>query len=151
MSDDLLFTVFFLCIFLVLLAFIAYADLKAMQIPDLYILLIFLTRLLSVRCFPEISFAQAGFGLLSVSLPMFLITWIFPGSFGGGDIKLMAACGFFLGGNSCVLAFIIAIFTSAIYCFCLLFFQKKNRKSEFAFGPFLCLGAAISLAVSFFQ
>jgi len=75
-----------------------------------------------------------------VSVPLLLLTLLIPGAFGGGDIKLMAACGFFLGWKLNLIALAIGIFTGGIWGIWLLATKKKERKEHFAFGPFLCVG-----------
>ncbi|MDO4566903.1 MAG: A24 family peptidase, partial [Oscillospiraceae bacterium] len=84
-------------------------------------------------------------GVFAVSLPLLLITLFIPGAFGGGDIKLMAVCGFALGWRLALLAAFIGILTGGIYGVYLLAAKKKERKEHFAFAPFLSLGCAVSL------
>lgn len=83
----------------------------------------------------------------SVSLPLFAITLAVPGAFGGGDIKLMAVIGFFLGWKMSLTAFMLAVFSGGIYGIGLLLSKKKGAKEHFAFGPFLCAGTALTLFV----
>ena len=68
-------------------------------------------------------------------------------AFGGGDIKLMAVIGFFLGWKMSLTAFMIAVFSGGIYGIGLLLSKKKGAKEQFAFGPFLCAGTALTLFV----
>ena len=63
--------------------------------------------------------------------------------FGGGDIKLMAAAGLFLGLKETVLAFFIAcILGSVIHTIRM---KLTNEGHILAFGPYLCLGIYISI------
>ena len=64
---------------------------------------------------------------------------------GGGDIKLMAACGLFLGWKITLVSAALAILFGGIYGCYLLAAKKADRKAHFAFGPFLCIGMAIGL------
>ena len=68
-----------------------------------------------------------------------------PGAFGGGDIKLMAVIGFFLGWKMSLTAFMLAVFSGGIYGIGLLLSKKKGAKEHFAFGPFLVLGIMMTL------
>lgn len=69
--------------------------------------------------------------------------WMFKKeSMGGGDIKLMAMIGAFLGWENAVLTFFIAPFFGAIYG---LIEKIRTKDSTIAYGPFLVLGALISL------
>ena len=64
---------------------------------------------------------------------------------GGGDIKLMFGAGFFLGAKLTVVAAFIGILLGGGFGALLLAQKKANRKSQFAFGPFLCIGIAIAM------
>lgn len=134
-------------LFLVLLAIVAFVDMSAMKIPNRLVAAVALLGALSIPLFPEISLWERGFGMLCVSLPMFMITLIVPGGFGGGDIKLMAVFGLFLGYKKIALAFVVAIMAAGIYCIRMLAMGKMERKSRFAFGPFLCLGISIAITL----
>jgi len=131
--------------FLTTLTAIAIIDKETMNIPNELIIEVMIVAIISIHFFPEISLLSRITGIISVSGILLIITLIVPGAFGGGDIKLMAASGIFLGGKSCLAAFIIAILTAGAYGIYLLATQKKGRKDHFAFGPFLCIGMAISV------
>lgn len=131
--------------FLTTLTAIALIDKETMNIPNELIIGIMITAIISIHFFPEISLLSRITGIISVSGILFIITIIVPGAFGGGDIKLMAVSGIFLGGKSCLAAFIIAVLTAGVYGIYLLATQKKGRKDHFAFGPFLCIGMAIAI------
>jgi leader peptidase (prepilin peptidase)/N-methyltransferase len=69
--------------------------------------------------------------------------WLFKKeSMGGGDIKLLAMIGAFLGWESAILAFFIAPFFGAVYG---LVEKIRTGDTAIAYGPFLILGAVISL------
>ena len=68
-----------------------------------------------------------------------------PGGFGGGDIKLMAAAGLFLGWQRTLLAGFLALVGGGTYGIWLLAARKAGRRDHFAFGPFLCAGLAAAL------
>ena len=63
-------------------------------------------------------------------------------SMGGGDVKLMAMVGAFLGWKLAVLTFFIAPFFGAVYG---IIEKIRTKDSYLAYGPFLVLGALISL------
>ena len=84
-------------------------------------------------------------GAICISLPMFLAAVFVRGVFGGGDIKLMAAGGLFLGSEKILASVIPSVFSAGLYCIYLLFVKKAGRKATFPFGPFLCLGMAAAL------
>ena len=61
---------------------------------------------------------------------------------GGGDIKLMAMIGVFLGWQSVILTFFIAPFFGT---FIGLYLKIKDQRDIVPYGPYLALGAIISL------
>ena len=129
----------------VLLA-VALIDAATMEIPDA--LVIALTPLAAAAVWAwrgEISLLERGIGLLAVSLPMFLLTLAIPGAFGGGDVKLMAVCGFLLGWQGALAAMFIAVLTGGSLAAYLMLTGKAKRGARIPFGPHLCLGVAASL------
>lgn len=84
-------------------------------------------------------------GIFSVSVPLLVIAIAFPGSFGGGDIKLLAAGGFLLGWKEILYAFGIGIYIAAIYIAIKLLRRELYHKSEIALGPTLCAGIFLML------
>jgi len=63
-------------------------------------------------------------------------------SMGGGDIKLLAMIGAFLGWKLAILTFFIAPFFGAVYGIA----EKiRTKDTAIAYGPFLVLGAMISM------
>ncbi len=63
-------------------------------------------------------------------------------SMGGGDVKLLAMVGAFLGWKLAVLTFFIAPFFGAVYG---IVEKIRTKDSAIPYGPFLVLGAMISL------
>ena len=63
-------------------------------------------------------------------------------SMGGGDVKLMAMVGAFLGWKLAVLAFFLAPFFGSVYG---IVEKIRTRDSAIAYGPFLVLGSVVSL------
>lgn len=137
-----LWRIFITLIFLVILFLTARSDIRTMEIPDCLVVAAGCLGLVSIPFFEEITLAERVIGIWIVSTFLFLIVLIVPGSFGGGDIKLSAACGIFLGWRYMLLAFVLAVLTGGIYAAGLLVMKRANRKSPIAFGPFLCLGMA---------
>lgn len=131
--------------FLGMLAVVAYTDWRTMKIPDRFTLVLAVIGAVSVVTMPGIRLADRLIGVFSVSVPLLLITLIVPGAFGGGDIKLMGACGLLLGWKLSLVSLVLAVMTGGFYGIWLLAAGKKGRKEQFAFGPFLCLGMVVAL------
>ena len=131
------------------LVMLAIEDLKIRKIRNRYPMAILLLSLVSTFVFGNISVLSRSFGMLIVSIPMlFLALWI-PGSFGGGDVKLVFACGVFLGCELLLKGTAIALFLAGIYSIWLICIKKEKRNVQFALGPFLSVGYIISAFLIF--
>ena len=132
-------------LFLCILTVVSFIDLDTMEIPFPLVVWAAVTGVLSGFFFQEISWLERGIGMICVSLPLYLLTLLVPGAFGGGDIKLTAACGIFLGWKLNLLALFLAVMGGGIYGMWLLAAKRKGKKDHFAFGPFLCAGMAAAM------
>lgn len=126
--------------FLGMLTVVAFVDIDTMEIPNGFVLTILFIGMISIVTVPGITLVERLIGMVCVSLPLLLITMAVPGAFGGGDIKLMGACGLLLGWKLSLVSLFLAIVTGGLYGIYLLGTKKKGRKEHFAFGPFLCVG-----------
>ena len=82
-------------------------------------------------------------GAVSVSGFLLLLYLITKGrGIGGGDIKLMAAAGLFLGWKNCILAFVIGCITGSVIH--LLRMKISKQDHVLAFGPYLAFGILIA-------
>lgn len=124
-------------------------DLRTGRLPDRCALTAFFLGVLSIPFFSGITPCARLAGIFAVSLPLFLVCLIRPGAFGGGDIKLMAGCGFFLGAEAVWLSFLIAVLAGGGWALVLLLAGRTKREARFPFGPFLCAGMALTLVFQF--
>lgn len=84
-------------------------------------------------------------GFLAASLILFILTLITNG-FGGGDIKLMAVCGVFLGFKNILLALFIGVIIGGILGAITMATRKnKDHEKTMPFGPSLCIGVFTAL------
>ena len=91
------------------------------------------------------AWADRLLGVVCVSVPMLLLCLAVPGGFGGGDIKLMAAAGLFLGWRHTLLAGFLGLVGGGLYGIWLLAARRAGRRDHFAFGPFLCAGLVLAM------
>ena len=135
-------------LFVIILLITGAIDAATRKIHNLSPLLIALLAILRMICDPTaIRSCIVGFFLLSV--PMFLLA-LLRGGLGGGDIKLTAACGLFLGVDGLLSGFLIAgslALTSNFICHLYKNRQRKRKPratmihpSSFALGPYLSIG-----------
>lgn len=76
-----------------------------------------------------------------------LIVILSRGGMGGGDIKLFATVGMFLGLKLTALAMLLAFILGSIAGLILIIFKLKKMKDAIPFGPFIALGSAIAMFV----
>ena len=133
-------------LFLLFLAACAAADINKGIVPDLMVILIALLAL--VKFFTGIinlqSLISCLLGSLVMSVPMLIAALILKNSFGGGDIKMMAAAGLFLGLDKTIIAGLIAFLIAGCYGVYLLFTKKRSAKEKVKLAPYLALGCAFS-------
>lgn len=83
-------------------------------------------------------------GFVAVSAPLFLILILSGGrGIGGGDVKLMAACGLFLGWKLVILSFFLGCILGTLIHLPLMASKKAGR--VLAMGPYLSAGVLLSL------
>ncbi len=87
---------------------------------------------------------QLCLGLLAGGGPLLLIRWLSRGGMGGGDVKLAAAGGIWLGWQQSLAALALSSWIGGIAAVLLLISGRRNRKDEIAFGPFLSMGIWIA-------
>ena len=131
-------------IYVIILLCVAWQDYKTRIIRNKFHIVIFSLAIVQMLLISEYRITDRLIGMLAVSVPMLLLTLLIPGGFGGGDIKLMAASGFFLGTSSILCAMNLAIIAGSVYGIIMLKNRKRDRKDQFAFGPFLAIGLSIA-------
>ena len=80
-------------------------------------------------------------GLVLVPLPFVVAALVKEGSIGGGDIKLMGACGFVLGVKRGYIALMLGLFLAVLFQTA---YAKKEDKG-FAMAPYLALGCLLAM------
>jgi leader peptidase (prepilin peptidase)/N-methyltransferase len=137
-------TPFVFGVFVILLA-ITLIDIGKMEIPNGLTIALIPFAIGAIWLNPEITLLSRGIGAAAVSLPMLIFALAIRGAFGGGDIKLMAVCGFMLGWQSTIPAIFIALVTGGILALAMLKLKKAEKKSKIPFAPHLCLGIMAAL------
>ena len=131
--------------YLGLLLLIALMDWDTQIIRDRFQVCIGLLGIAALWLFPEHALADRLIGTIAGSLPMLILALLVEGAFGGGDIKLMAVSGFFLGWKSIVAAMFLGLLLGGTLALWLMARKKLNRRDHMAFGPFLALGLTAAL------
>jgi leader peptidase (prepilin peptidase) / N-methyltransferase len=83
------------------------------------------------------------FGLLVGGALFYLIAVVSKGGMGGGDIKLIAMIGAFLGWPGALFTIFSGALLGSLVGMMLMLLGKKGRKDKVPFGPFLSCGAIL--------
>lgn len=126
---------------LVVIAFIDY-DLKI--IPDIIIVFLIVVGIIYSILARDITHFDRIIGFFSASLPLYIIMIVSKGGMGGGDIKLMAAAGIYLGWKLTLLALFLGSVIGSVAAVILLLLKRKTRRDEIPFGPALAAGIILS-------
>lgn len=138
------FLVFF--IFTAVLITISFIDLDHQIIPDILSLpgipIFFLAAIFIVR----LPWHEALIGLLIGGGMLFLIAFVYElltkrEGMGGGDIKLLAMIGGFLGWKSLIFVLLFSSLAGAVVGITVMIIKKQDMKYAVPFGPFLSLAA----------
>ncbi len=91
-------------------------------------------------------FLNAFIGMLCGSMPLLAIGWLWEKlrkieAMGGGDVKLMAMVGAFLGWKGALLTIMLGSLTGALVGGLLILIKGRDAGAVIPFGPFLSLGA----------
>ena len=136
--------------FVAALIAITVIDLYHQIIPDVISLPGIVIGLLGSLVIPQITFWSSLIGVISGGGSLFLVATVYQWLFkregmGGGDVKLLAMIGAFLGWKAVILTIFLSSFIGSIIGITVMLIKGKDFKYAIPFGPFLALGAVISL------
>jgi leader peptidase (prepilin peptidase) / N-methyltransferase len=142
------FLIFF--IFVCVLIVITFIDLDHQIIPDVLTLPGIPVFFLLAIFVGEITWLEALIGLLVGGGILFTIAFIYKlitkrEGMGGGDIKLLAMIGGFLGWKSLIFILLFSSFSGAIVGIMAMIIKKQDMKYAVPFGPFLSAAAVAYL------
>jgi leader peptidase (prepilin peptidase)/N-methyltransferase len=92
-----------------------------------------------------LGFVNSVIGLLAGGVTFYLIAILSRGGMGGGDVKMMAMVGSFMGWEGVFLTTLVGSLTGSLIGIGLIIFKGKGRKTKIPFGPFLALGSLVAL------
>jgi len=120
-------------------------DLQHQLIPDAITLPGILVGLLLNLATGRISWVESVIGILVGGGLFLVIILASRGGMGGGDMKLGAMLGAFLGWKALLFALFVAIVLGGAVGAVLLGTGRRGRKDPIPFGPFLAAGGAMAL------
>jgi leader peptidase (prepilin peptidase)/N-methyltransferase len=150
---DIGFEFFFYFLFAAALLVIIFIDIQHQIIPDVISLPGIVIGFLGSFFAQNITWVASGLGILfgggilyAVAFSYYLLTR--REGMGGGDIKLLAMLGGFLGWQSLLYIVFFSSLTGSIVGVGTMIIQKSGSRTRIPFGPFLALGG---LTYLFFQ
>lgn len=131
-----------------MLSIISLIDIRYEIIPDSLIGVILIFGILFNIINKTVTVKAMIIGFFIISVPLLVTAIIVKDSIGGGDIKLMAVTGAFLGWKFVILAFLIASVIGGIVSTILLIIRKIKKTDMIPYGPFLSIGIIIAILCS---
>lgn len=125
-------------------------DLSHQIIPDAVTLPGVIVGLLGAVTVLPVGWVNALLGILLGAGILWVLAWVSPYVFGkegmgGGDIKLLAMVGAFLGWKPALLTIMVGSLTGSLIGIFLIGLHVIKRDEYIPFGPFLAFGALVAL------
>jgi leader peptidase (prepilin peptidase)/N-methyltransferase len=127
------------------LVVVTFIDLSHQIVPDRITLPGMVVGALAAATVLPAGLVNALIGIFLGGGLFYLVAVLSRGGMGGGDIKLIAMIGAFLGWRNVLLTIFIAALAGSVVGLYLMIVHGKGRKHAVPFGPFLALGAVVSL------
>ncbi len=119
-------------------------DLVHQIIPDVITLPGILSGVIANLATGRVPWLESVLGIVVGGGIFLVIILASRGGMGGGDMKLGAMLGAFLGWKLGLLAILLGVLSGGVVALCLLILGRKGRKEAIPFGPFLALGGAVT-------
>ncbi|MDD3315329.1 MAG: prepilin peptidase [Syntrophaceticus sp.] len=132
-----------------LLVAISFIDLEYFIIPNSLIIIGLVGGVILNIVAQDVGLVSALIGILVTSGFLLLVALISKGGMGGGDIKLAAVTGLFLGWPLAPLGLFLGACVGGIVAIILLLSGLRGRKDPLPFGPFIALGTVIAFLYGF--
>jgi leader peptidase (prepilin peptidase)/N-methyltransferase len=140
------FEMFFYFVFFAALLVIIFIDIRHQIIPDCISLPGILIGFAGSFFNEMVTWQQSGLGILLGGGVLYAVAYAYYAvtkreGMGGGDIKLLAMIGAFLGWQSLLYVIFSSSLVGSVIGIAAMFKQRKGGQTRIAYGPFLALGA----------
>ena len=128
-------------ILLFILLFASNSDIKKREVTDFVPIAILITG------FINIEFNHLPFMLLSaviLTLPQLIVAVLNPGSYGGADLKIMAASCLLLSLGKGLFAIIVGLLIAVVSTVIIRKIKKESLKKSFPLVPYLSIGVILA-------
>jgi leader peptidase (prepilin peptidase)/N-methyltransferase len=136
---------FIYAVFFSTLIVAAFIDIDTAEVSNKTVAVIFLCGAAACFLCRDIPWSERLVGLFAVSVPLLLVSLVFKGSVGFGDIKLLAAAGLVLGWKLILLAMFFAAVCAAIFGLIYMRVTHKGRETAIRLIPFVSGGCMLAL------
>jgi leader peptidase (prepilin peptidase)/N-methyltransferase len=133
------------CVFASFMIVITFIDYDHQLILDRVLIWFALAGVLIRYYLGSPSIVDMGVAALTGGGLLLVIAMLSRGGMGGGDVKFSAVLGIWLGWPNILLALFLSFVSGGLAGAILLLFNLRGRKDMIPFGPFICLGASITL------
>ncbi len=123
-------------LFVALLIYAAVTDIRRREVDE--------PVWVSVLVVSLIGSGGSFWGAVLTALPFFIPAFFKSGAIGGGDIKLMFACGAVLGVWGGLLQTVLALTLAAVYSLV----RRLSAKTALPLAPFLCAGGIAAYIIT---
>lgn len=136
--------------FIAALLVITFIDIDYHIIPDVISLPGILLGFAASFFIPTLSWMDSLIGILAGGGSLYTVAWVYERitgkeGMGGGDIKLLAMIGAFIGWKGVLLTIFMASAIGTLVGLIAMLKEKKDMKMRIPFGPFLAIGAVICI------
>lgn len=126
------------------LTILTLTDLHYRRIPNSIVLTGVIIALVLRTFYPLESIWNHLFGAVVGFFALLLIAILSKGGMGGGDIKLYAMIGLFIGWKGVLLSLMLAAFVGSIYGLILILMKQFKSKMTIPFAPSIMVGTVIA-------
>ncbi len=132
-------------LYLVIAASIAISvvDIRTLSIPPSLLIVVLLATLYPVII--ESTLKDHLYGALLMGGFFLVVMLLFPGGFGGGDMKYAIIIGFLLGLELSIVALEVSLVSGSLTGVIYALIRRSNLRIKIPFAPFLTLGLVVSL------
>ena len=123
---------------------ISVIDIKTKKIPN-FLILIFMLVWVVIASLKLIDTSTSVYGFAVGGLLLYITALATNDDIGGGDVKLVAVSGLYLGFPGIMYATLYGFGVVALISLVLIKLKKLNKKDYIPLGPFISLGIIIQL------
>ncbi|MBP2028294.1 Flp pilus assembly protein protease CpaA [Acetoanaerobium pronyense] len=129
-----------------ILGIISIVDLKTRKIPNKYIIIL-MAIWVPFAYFKILDSNTAIYGFAIGGFLLYFTALVTRGGIGGGDVKLVAVSGLYVGFPGIMYATVYGFGLAALYSIILMGLKKIGKKDFIPLGPFISIGVIIQFAI----